>query len=156
MTVDMFDLFDATYGNGIYEAIPDGAGGADIFHNGTVVDHMNSDGVFDSQDSAFGVPNVEGGKDIISPEGQVSAHTQPNVLGGTDVYSDDGLEKTTIPNVEGGFDIYNADLNLEGKTIPNSLGGEDYIVMRDNSNEIMSYDDPLRHSSEYHMDSLSF
>lgn len=153
--MDMFDIFDATYGNGIYEAIPDGAGGADIFHDGTVVDHMNSDGVFDSQGAAFAVSNAEGGKDIIS-EGRVATHTQPNVVGGMDIYGEEGLEKTTIPNVEGGFDIYNSDMNLEGKTMPNPLGGEDYIVMQDNSNEIMSYDDPLRHSSEYRMDSLSF
>ena len=47
--MDMFDVFDATYGNGIYEAISDAIGGADIFHDGTAVNHMNSDGVFDSQ-----------------------------------------------------------------------------------------------------------
>lgn len=155
MTLDIFDLFDATYGNGIYEGIPDGTGGADIFHNGRFADHMNSDGVFDSQGSAFTVPNAEGGEDVVS-EGRVVKHTQPNEAGGTDVYGDDGLEKTTIPNVEGGFDIYDADMNSEGKTMPNSSGGEDYIVVKDNSNEIMSYDDPLSHSSEYRMDSLSF
>lgn len=155
MTVDIFDTFDAAYGNGIYEAIPDGAGGADIFHDGTVVDHINSDGVFDSQGNAFTVPNAEGGTDTIS-EGHVTKHTQPNIFGGTDIYGDDGIEKTTIPNAEGGFDVYNADMDLEGKTMSNSLGGEDYLDVQDNSSEIMSYDDPLRHSSEYHMDSLRF
>lgn len=152
--MDMFDVFDATYGNGIYEAIPDNAGGANIFHDGTIIDHMNSDGTFDSQGEAFAIPNVAGGTDIVS-EGHVVKHTQPNVIGGTDIYDEDGLEKITIPNVEGGFDVYNADMNLEGKTMPNALGGEDYIVVWDNSEEIMSYDDPLLHSSEYRMASLS-
>lgn len=151
--MDMFELFDANYGNGIYESIPDGTGGADIFHEGTVVDHVNPDGTFKSQGTVLSTPNVEGGTDIIA-DGQIVAHTQPNIEGGMDIYDGDALARITIPNAEGGVNIYNGDMSMEGMTLPNSFGGEDFIAVRGNSTEILSYDDPLSCTSEYRMDEL--
>lgn len=154
--MSLFELFDATYGPGLYESIPDGIGGTDILHGGTVVDHMSPDGVLHSQGMALNVPNVEGGVDVIS-NGQVISRTQPNAMGGMDVYDGDmGLERSTIPNAEGGVDIYGTDMNMEGMTMPNVFGCEDYLSLQGNGAEIMSYDDPLLHSHEYRMDPFGF
>ena len=155
MIMDMFELFDSNYGNGIYESIPDGTGGADIIHNGSVADHANADGSFESQGDVFFTPNAEGGTDVIS-EGVVVAHTQPNIEGGVDVYHNTEVVRTTIPNAEGGVNIYNGDMNLEGMTVPNEFGSEDYVALQGNSNEIISYDDPLAYSSQYRMGALIF
>lgn len=150
--MSLFDLFDATYGDEMYQSTPDMTGGADIMHDGNVVDHMNPDGTFESQGMAVDVPNAQGGVDVISDDGQVVAHTQPNALGGTDVYDGDmGLEHTTMPNANGGEDIYDGDMQMDGSTMPNALGGEDYFSMSGNADEILSYEDPLMHSSEYQM-----
>lgn len=149
----MFELFDSNYGNGIYEAIPDGTGGADIFHNGIIADHANADGSFESQGEVLVTPNAQGGNDFIS-EGIVVAHTQPNIEGGVDVYQNNELTRTTIPNVEGGVNIYDGDMNLEGITVPNEFGSEDYIAIQGNGNEIINYNDPLAYSSQYRMDAL--
>lgn len=151
--VDMFDLFDANYGNGIYEAIPDGTGGADILHEGIVVDHVNSEGVFQSQGAVLYTPNIDGGTDVIQ-DGQVIAHTQPNVEGGMNIYAGDTLSRITIPNAEGGVNIYSGDMSMEGMTFPNSFGSEDYMAVQGNGADIIDYDDPLAHTAEYHMDAL--
>ena len=151
--IDMFDLFDASYGNGIYEAIPDGTSGADILHEGIVVDHVNSDGIFQSQGAVFSTPNVEGGTNVIQ-DGQVIAHTQPNIEGGMNIYEGDTLSKITIPNAEGGVNIYNSDMSMDGMTFPNSFGGEDYMAVQGNGADIIDYADPLAHTSEYRMDAL--
>lgn len=149
--MSLFELFDAAYGDGLYQSIPDGIGGADILHNGTVVDHMNPEGVLHSHGMAFHFPNVQGGVDVIS-DGQLVSHTEPNVMGGMDVYDGDmGLEHMTMPNVHDGVDIYGADMNMDGMTMPNVFGGEDYFSMQGNADEILSYDDPLMHSAEYKM-----
>lgn len=149
--MSLFELFDVAYGDGLYQSIPDGIGGADILHDGNVVDHMNPDGIFHSQGMAFNVPNVQGGVDVIS-DGQLVAHTQPNVMGGMDVYDGDmGLERTTMPNVHGGVDIYGSDMQMDGMTMPNVFGGEDYFSMSGNADEILDYQDPLMHSAEYKM-----
>ena len=149
--MSLFELFDSAYGDGLYQSIPDGIGGADILHGGTVVDHMNPDGVFKSQGMVFNTPNLQGGVDVIS-DGHIVAHTQPNVMGGVDVYDGDmGLERTTISNVNDGVDIYGADMQLEGMTMPNVFGSEDYLSMSGNAEEILDYQDPLMHSAEYRM-----
>lgn len=149
--MSLFEIFDANYGDGIYQSVPDGIGGADIIHDGTVVDHMNSDGVFHSHGAAISTHNVEGGVNIVS-DGHLVVHTHPNVMGGHDVYGSDGLHHVSIPNVHGGVDIYDGDMHLEGMTMPNVLGGEDYWSMSGNADTILNYDDPLMHSSEYVMD----
>lgn len=150
--MSLFELFDAAYGDGLYQSIPDGIGGADVLHGGTVVDHMSPDGTLESQGMAFNMPNAQGGVDVIS-DGQLVAHTQPNIMGGVDVYDGNmGLEHTSVPNVHGGVDIYDADMQMDGMTMPNVFGGEDYLSFQGNGDEIMSYDDPLLHSSEYQME----
>ena len=149
--MSLFELFDAAYGPGPYESIPDGIGGTDILHSGMVVDHLNPDGVLHSQGTALTVPNAEGGMDVIS-DGQVVSHTQPNVMGGMDVYDGDmGLERTTMPNVHGGVDIYDANMQMDGMTMPNVFGGEDYLSMSGNADAILDYQDPRMHSAEYRM-----
>lgn len=150
--MSLFELFDAAYGDGLYQSIPDGVGGADILHGGTVVDHMNPSGVLDSQGMAFNLPNVQGGVDVVS-DGQLVAHTQPNVMGGMDVYDGDmGLERMTMPNVYGGVDIYGSDMQMDGMTTPNVFGGEDYLSMTGNVDAILDYQDPLAHSAEVKME----
>ena len=153
--MSIFELFDDAYGGGMYTSIPDGTGGIDIVHDGTVTDHLSSDGTFQSQDDGLIVPNIEGGLDIIV-DGKVDSHTQPNIFGGVDVYEDNELSSTSIPNVEGGVNIFNSDFDFEGMTMPNVFGGEDYIANESNLDEIMTYPDPLMHSSEYKMDALVF
>ena len=149
--MSLFEIFDTNYGDGIYQSIPDGIGGTDIIHDGTVVDHMNNDGVLHSHGAAISTHNVEGGVDIVS-DGDLVVHTQPNVMGGHDVYGSDGLEHISMPNVHGGMDIYDSSMHLEGMTMPNVFGGEDYWSMSGNADTILNYDDPLMHSSEYVMD----
>ena len=150
--MSLFELFDATYGDGLYQSIPDGIGGADILHNGMVVDHVNHDSVFDSQGTTFNLPNVQGGVDVVS-NGHIVTHTRPNVMGGMDVYDGDmSLEHMTIPNVHGGVDIYGSDMQMDGMTMPNVFGGEDYLSMQGNADAILDYQDPLMHSAEYKME----
>lgn len=149
--MSLFELFDVAYGDGLYQSIPDGIGGADIVHNGMVVDHVNPKGILHSHGMAFNFPNVQGGVDVIS-DGQLVSHTEPNVIGGMDVYDGDmGLEHMTMPNVHGGVDIYSSDMNMDGMTMPNIFGGEDYFSMQGNADDILSYDDPLMHSAKYKM-----
>lgn len=146
--MSIFELFDNSYGAGTFESMADGVGGTNILHDGTGVDHINPGDTFHSHGTSLTVHNAQGGVDVIS-DGHVVSHTQPNVMGGVDVYDGDmSLEHTTIPNVDGGVDIYNPDMSLEGSTVPNVFGGEDYHTAFDNSEEIMSYDDPLLHSRE--------
>lgn len=120
--MSMFELFDTTYGNEIYDI----------------------------------VPNATGGADIIGEGGDIIAHARMNDLGGVNIYDDEGLEAMTIPNAVGGVDIYDGDMNMEGMTIPDPATSEEYIVDVGNGNDIMTYEDPLFHSSEYQMDAMIF
>ncbi|MBE6098800.1 MAG: hypothetical protein E7197_01965 [Anaerovibrio sp.] len=146
--MSIFELFDNSYGAGTFESVPDGIGGTDIIHNGTVVDHINSGENFASDGTTLTVSNVMGGEDVIS-DGVVVAHTQPNVMGGMDIYDGNmDLETTTIPNVEGGVDIFDDNMDFEAMTVPNVFDGEDYLSFDGNVDDIMSNDDPLLYSSK--------
>lgn len=120
--MSMFEIFDAAYGNEIYDI----------------------------------VPNATGGADIIGMNGDVIAQAQLNDLGGVNIYDENGLEAMTIPNAAGGVNIYDGDMNMEGMTIPDPATGEEYVVAVGNGEEIMTYDDPLYHSSEYQMNAMIF
>lgn len=147
--MSIFEFFDHSYGGGDYVSMSDGVGGTNIYHDGSVMKHLNHGEIFKSHGTTnLSVPNAFGGEDYIS-DGVVVSHTQPNAFGGDNVYDGQmGLEHTTMPNVQGGVDIYNPDMSLEGSTVPNVFGGEDYHTAFDNSEEIMSYDDPLSHTNE--------
>ncbi len=152
--MSIFDCFDASYGAGLYESMPDGIGGADIMHDGLVVDHAGTDGVLDSLGMALAVPNVDGGTDIFE-DGDLVSHSVPNIFGGTDTYHGTQLFSSTIDNVMGGVDIFDGDMDMQGFTTPNVFGGEDLLSFG-NAVEMMSFDDPLAHSAEFCLDPLEF
>ena len=58
----------------------------------------------------------------------------------------------TIPNEHGGFDIYDENLQHEGTTFPNAYGVEDYLSSQGNTEEILSYTDPLRQVQNLRLD----
>ena len=152
--MSVFECFDASYGGGLYESIPDGIGGVNIMHDGIVADHAGMDGVLDSLGMALAVPNVDGGMDIFE-DGDLVLHSIPNVFGGTDIYNGTKLVTSTMANVMGGVDIFDGEMDMQGFTMPNVFGGEDMLSIG-NAVDIMSFDDPLAYSAEFCMDPLEF
>ena len=152
--MSIFECFDASYGAGLYESMPDGIGGANIMHDGLTVDHAGADGVLDSLGMTLAVPNVEGGTDIFE-DGELISHSMPNVFGGTDTYHGTKLVSSTISNVMDGVDIFDEAMDMQGFTTPNVFGGEDLISFG-NAAEMMSFDDPLAHSADFCMEPLEF
>ena len=152
--MSIFECFDASYGAGFYESIPDGIGGTNILHDGLVAAHAGADGLLDSLGEALAVPNVEGGMDIFK-DGKLISHSLPNIFGGTDTYQGTELVSSTIENVMGGVDIFDGDMAMQGFTAPNVFGGEDFLSLG-NAVELMSFDDPLAHSAEFCLDPLEF
>lgn len=143
--MSIFDDFDAVHSFGTYSSVPDINGDVDLFHDGNLVDHIDqSTPSFEHEEH----PNIEGGKDVYK-DGKLYSHGTPNVNCGVDVYHGGILEHMTIPNALGGVDVYNSDMQLEGSTTPNIFGGEDFTPFPGNDAEILSYDDPLLHSSDY-------
>lgn len=150
--MSIFECFDAAYGSGLYESIPDGAGGMNILHDGLVVDHMGTDSVLASQGRGLAVQNFVGGTDVII-DGKVVSHAQANVFGGMDTYEGTELVSSTVPNAMGGVDIYSDDMSFEGSTVPNVFGGEDFVAV-DNTEQMMKLDDPLAHASDFRLGRL--
>ena len=204
--MSIFDDFDIMYGHGVYSGIPDGSGGTDIFHDGIFVDHLNTDGVFDSHGFDLSVPNAEGGHDVLDFDtGSIISHSEPNEAGGMNIFDGDmHLHRITLPNAEGGEDMYDSNMHLEARTMPNEAGSEDLYAFDNhhmgvddhdiahadfgiehseftsadhsnlfgehddssisfddtpntgNADEILSHDDPLKYSSEFHPHRLLF
>ncbi len=163
--MSIFSDFDAAYGEGQYSGIPSSDGGTDIFHDGSIVDHVNpQNGALSTDfvdgDFVINTPNLNGGTDTFV-NGEESQHTQSNIFGGTDTYDDNGeLEQTTIPNAESGVDIYGQDMDLEGMSVENIYGSEDMISFGDdgssfmdsgNFDSMMEYSDPLSYAADNQM-----
>jgi hypothetical protein len=150
--MSVFTDFDASYGSGCYSGMPTGDGGTDVFHDGSVVNHIHHKIGAAFEDGNFVVrsANQAGGVDTVV-DGQLVSHTQSNVLGGMDVYHDGHLAETSMPNALGGEDIYGEDMQLKGMTTPNVFGSEDYLSWGGNENSIMQYDDPLQYASKLRM-----
>ncbi len=131
--MSIFDDFDASFGHGTYSGMPDGIGGTDIFHDGIAVDHLNTDGVFDSHGFELSLPNAEGGHDVLDLDtGSIVSHSEPNEAGGMNIFDGDmHLDRFTTPNVEGGEDFYDSNMHLEGRTMPNETGSEDLYSFGD-------------------------
>ena len=150
--MSIFTDFDASYSGEFVSGIPSGDGSIDIFSGSTVVDKISpaADGFVDG-DWVFHSANAEGGMDTFV-NGKLTTHTQENILGGENIYEGTNLTHTTIPNVQGGVDIYGEDFQLEGTTSPNVFGGEDYLSTHGNTQDILSYDDPLKYVQNLHFD----
>lgn len=147
----MFTNFDSAFGEGYYSGIPSGDGGTDILHNGSVVDHCHPKALtMKHGDMVMQTPNADGGQDTIV-NGKFVQSTHPNVHGGEDIYHGTKLHQTTMPNAHGGVDVYRENMQLQGVTMPNIFGSEDYLSLHGNADTILSYQDPLVHSSEYRM-----
>lgn len=147
----MFTNFDSTFGEGYYNGIPSGDGGTDILHNGSVVDHYQPKALtVKNGNMVMQTPNADGGHDVIV-NGKTVQSTHANVHGGEDIYHGTKLHQMTIPNALGGVDIYDANMRMEGMTLPNVFGSEDYLSTHGNADAILTYQDPLAHSTEYRM-----
>ena len=150
--MSVFTDFDASYGSGCYSGMPTGDGGTDVFHDGSVVNHIHHKIGAAFEDGNFVVRSAtQAGVVDTVVDGQLVSHTQSNVLGGMDVYHDGHLAETSMPNALGGEDIYGEDMQLKGMTTPNVFGSEDYLSWGGNENSIMQYDDPLQYASKLRM-----
>lgn len=149
--MDIFADFDASYGNGTYSSMSDGAGGQNIVHDGNVVGHVSPVGTIDA-DGLIRTVNAAGGVDV-TKAGQLISHSMPNAMGGENVYHGAELHHVTIPNVHGGVNVYDSNMNLEGMSMANgSTGGEDYLSLSGNTEAISQYKNPLAHSNECRFD----
>ena len=149
--MSMFTHFDNAYGEGYYSGIPSGDGATDVFHNGSVVEHYHPQpSAVEHGDIVMHVDNAYGGEDTIV-NGKTVQSTHANLYGGEDVYQDGQLHQMTVANAHGGVDIYDSNMHMDGMTMPNLYGGEDYLSLHGNADTMLSYQDPLIHSSEYHM-----
>ncbi len=147
----MFTNFDSAFGEGYYSGIPSGDGGTDILHNGSVVDRYHPQALTAKNGNmVLQTPNADGGYDVIV-NGKTVQSTHPNVHGGEDIYHGTNLHQMTIPNALGGVDIYGVNMHMEGMTLPNVFGSEDYLSTHGNADAILTYQDPLAHSTEYRM-----
>lgn len=153
--MSIFSDFDAAYGGGYYNGLPSGDGSIDIFHKGTVVEHMplqvggmSTD--FENGDFVIKTSNNTGGIDTFI-NGQQTEHREANIFGGENVYHGNELDTISIPNIEGGEDFYQSDMQQTGMSLDNIYGLEDYLSFEGNSDNILQYTDPLIHSSEYKM-----
>jgi len=146
--MDIFEDFDAAYGNGHYTSMSDGLGGENIMHDGMVVGHEAPLGTM-SADGSMRVLNNEGGTDVING-GQLQSHSVANPMGGQDIYHDGELHHITTPNPMGGVNVYDSNMHLEGISMDNGIGGENYLAMTSNVDAINQYDNPLAHSAECH------
>lgn len=150
--MSIFSDFDANCGSGQYNGMPGIDGGTDILHDGVVVDHTEPMGTsFDHGDFVIKTANQEGGTDVFR-NGTQAVHTEHNIMGGEDVYHGNELSHVTIPNQEGGVDVYDGHMQQQGISMPNEFGSEDYLSFQGNSNELMQYEDPLAHVSDYRME----
>lgn len=155
--MSIFEDFDSSYGNGYYTGMNSPTGGADILHDGTVAEHVShikhglATGFDQNGDFVIKTLNQDGGMDEFK-HGHHVKHTQHNVFGGTDVYGNDHqLHETSMPNAAGGMDFYDGDMHYKGMSMDNVYSSEDFLSAESNIDDILNYDDPLSHSSEYKM-----
>lgn len=155
--MSIFSDFDATYGGGIYTGVPTQDGGTDIFHNGTVVEHMQpsdgdiTTGFTPNGDLVIQTTNDDGTTDTYI-NGKHVQHTHKNIFGGQTTYDENNhVDSQSIPNSLGGVNVYDDNMQPEGMSTSNIFGSETYFANDDNFDNVMQYDDPLSHVTEYQM-----
>lgn len=117
---------------------------------GSGIGHDDMSAGFNDGNFVIKSSNCSGGHDTFV-NGHHTTHTENNGLGGQNIYHENHLEQITSPNAMGGIDVYNGDMLYEGSFVPNGIGGEDYLSMHGNSLDMMHYQDPLAHASEYRL-----